>query len=84
MLMAFGRRLMLSFLILFLVAVFVFAATEVLPGDALDVYLSADDLAVMSEADIEEMRQSFGLDRPAWVRFWNGFQGLSSAIWVKP
>ena len=75
MLMAFGRRLMLSFLILFMVAVFVFAATEVLPGDALDVYLSADDLAVMSEADIEEMRQSFGLDRPAWVRFWEWFSG---------
>jgi ABC-type dipeptide/oligopeptide/nickel transport system permease component len=37
--MALVRRLMLSFLILFMVAVFVFAATEVLPGDALDVYL---------------------------------------------
>ncbi|MDG1320059.1 MAG: ABC transporter permease [Paracoccaceae bacterium] len=69
------RRLMLSFLILFMVAVFVFAATEVLPGDALDVYLSSDDLAIMSEADIEEMRQRFGLDRPAWVRFWEWFSG---------
>ena len=52
-----------------------FAATEVLPGDALDVYLSSDDLAIMSEADIEEMRQRFGLDRPAWVRFWEWFSG---------
>jgi peptide/nickel transport system permease protein len=69
------RRLMLSCLILFMVAVFVFAATEVLPGDALDVYLSSDDLAVMSEADIDEMRQRFGLDRPAWVRFWEWFSG---------
>ena len=75
MLMALVRRLMLSFLILFMVAVFVFAATEVLPGDALDVYLSSDDLAIMSEADIEEMRQRFGLDRPAWVRFWEWFSG---------
>ena len=75
MLMALVRRLMLSCLILFMVAVFVFAATEVLPGDALDVYLSSDDLAVMSEADIEEMRQRFGLDRPAWVRFWEWFSG---------
>jgi len=74
-LMALMRRLMLSFLILFMVAVFVFAATEVLPGDALDVYLSSDDLAIMSEADIEEMRQRFGLDRPAWVRFWEWFSG---------
>ena len=71
--MALVRRLMLSCLILFMVAVFVFAATEVLPGDALDVYLSSDDLAVMSEADIDEMRQRFGLDRPAWVRFWEWF-----------
>ena len=73
MLMALVRRLTLSFLILFMVAIFVFVATEVLPGDALDVYLSADDLAVMSDADIEEMRQRFGLDRPAWVRFWEWF-----------
>jgi peptide/nickel transport system permease protein len=73
--MALVRRLMLSCLILFMVAVFVFAATEVLPGDALDVYLSSDDLAVMSEADIDEMRQRFGLDRPAWVRFWEWFSG---------
>ena len=75
MLMALVRRLMLSCLILLMVAVFVFAATEVLPGDALDVYLSSDDLAVMSEADIDEMRQRFGLDRPAWVRFWEWFSG---------
>ena len=75
MLIALIRRLTLSCLILFLVAVFVFAATEVLPGDALDVYLSSDDLSVMSEADIEAMRQRFGLDRPAWVRFWEWFSG---------
>tara|TARA_B110000208_G_scaffold190654_1_gene255131 strand:- start:840 stop:1802 length:963 start_codon:yes stop_codon:yes gene_type:complete len=74
-LIALIRRLTLSCLILFLVAVFVFAATEVLPGDALDVYLSSDDLSVMSEADIEAMRQRFGLDRPAWVRFWEWFSG---------
>lgn len=78
MLIALIRRLTLSCLILFLVAVFVFAATEVLPGDALDVYLSSDDLSVMSEADIEAMRQRFGLDRPAWVRFWEWFSGAIS------
>lgn len=76
MLMASLRRLTLSFLILFLVAVFVFAATEVLPGDALDVYLSADDLAVMSQEDIEEMRRGFGLDQPAYVRFLTWFGGV--------
>jgi peptide/nickel transport system permease protein len=70
------RRATLSCLILFLVAVFVFIATEILPGDALDVYLSADDLSVMTAADIEDMRHRFGLDRPAWSRFWDWISGL--------
>ena len=50
MLRAMIRRTLLSVLILFLVAIFVFLATEVLPGDALDVYLSEDDVAVMTWA----------------------------------
>ncbi len=60
MLTAVVRRISLSLLILFLVAVFVFLATEVLPGDALDVYLTADDVSVMSEEDIERMRRDLG------------------------
>ena len=76
MLVAVARRLGLSCLILLLVAVFVFCATEVLPGDALDVYLTADDLAAMDQHDIDEMRHDFGLDRPAWVRFWDWFSGV--------
>ena len=45
MLTAILRRTLLSILVLFMVAVFVFLATEVLPGDALDVYLSEDDVS---------------------------------------
>ena len=71
------RRTLLSVLILFLVAVFVFLATEVLPGDALDVYLSEDDVSVMTLEDIEEMRRDLGLDVPAPIRF---FTWLSGAV----
>ena len=77
MLRAMIRRTLLSVLILFLVAIFVFLATEVLPGDALDVYLSEDDVAVMTEEDIEEMRHDLGLDIPAPIRF---FTWLSGAV----
>ena len=69
MLTAMLRRISLSVLILFLVAVFVFLATEILPGDALDVYLSEDDVSVMSQAEIEAMRRDLGLDVPAPIRF---------------
>jgi len=77
MIRAMLRRTLLSVLILFLVAVFVFLATEVLPGDALDVYLSEDDVSVMTVEDIEEMRRELGLNVPAPRRF---FSWLSGAV----
>jgi peptide/nickel transport system permease protein len=77
MLRAMIRRTLLSVFILFLVAVFVFLATEVLPGDALDVYLSEDDVSVMSVEDVEVMRRDLGLDVPAPTRF---FTWLSGAV----
>jgi peptide/nickel transport system permease protein len=69
MLTAIVRRILLSGLILFLVAAFVFIGTEVLPGDALDVYLTDEDVSVMTPDQIEALRRELGLDQPAAVRF---------------
>jgi len=77
MLTAILRRIGLSLLILFLVSVLVFLSTEVLPGDALDVFLTADDLLTMEPEQIEALRRDFGLDKPAVWRF---FQWLSGAV----
>ena len=77
MLTAILRRIGLSLLILFLVSVLVFLATEVLPGDALDVFLTADDLVTMEPEQIEALRRDFGLDKPA---IWRFFQWLSGAV----
>jgi peptide/nickel transport system permease protein len=71
------RRIGLSLLILFLVSVLVFLSTEVLPGDALDVFLTADDLVTMEPEQIEALRRDFGLDKPA---IWRFFQWLSGAV----
>ena len=75
MLTAILRRLSLSLLTLLLCALLVFVATEVLPGDALDVFLTEDDLIAMTAEDIEFLRREFGLDRPAPVRFLEWFTG---------
>jgi peptide/nickel transport system permease protein len=77
MLTAILRRIGLSLLILFLVSVLVFLSTEVLPGDALDVFLTADDLLTMEPEQIEALRRDFGLDKPA---IWRFFQWLSGAM----
>lgn len=75
MLTAIVRRISLSLLTLFLCALLVFLATEVLPGDALDVFLTEDDLMTMTLEDIEALRRDLGLDRPAPVRFLEWISG---------
>lgn len=69
MLSAVLRRLALSLATLLMLATYVFVATEILPGDALDVSLSADELSMMPPARLAQMKRELGLDRPAPERF---------------
>jgi peptide/nickel transport system permease protein len=62
------RRMALSLATLAALAVFVFVATEILPGDALDVSMSADELAMMPPARLAARKHELGLDRPAHER----------------
>jgi peptide/nickel transport system permease protein len=75
MLIAVLRRLGLSLLTLFLLAIFVFVATEVMPGDALDVSLSADELAMIPPERLMQMKRDLGLDRPAPERLFDFLAG---------
>ncbi len=77
MLSTFLRRIGLYALTLFLASLLVFMATEVLPGDALEVSLTADEIAMMNPEDLARKRQELGLDKPAPVRYW---QWLSGAV----
>lgn len=70
------RRLALSGLILLLAAVVVFVGTEVLPGDALDAAIPADERIYYTEEDFTRMRAELGLDRPMLVRFGEMLLGL--------
>lgn len=77
MLSAVLRRLAMSVLTLVLLAVFVFAATEILPGDALDVSLSADELSMMPPQRLAQMKRDLGLDRPASERILSFLAGAA-------
>ena len=68
MLLALLRRLLLSLLTLLALAVFIFVATEVMPGDALDVVLSSDEIANIPPERLTQMKRDLGLDRPATER----------------
>lgn len=72
------RRGALSLVTLFLLATFIFFATEVLPGDALDVSLSADELANMPPEMLARRKAELGLDRPILERYVGFLGGLLS------
>ncbi len=76
MILAIARRLGLSCLTLLLLAAFIFFATEVLPGDALDVSLSADEIANIPPERLAARRAELGLDRPVMERFGAFLGGL--------
>ena len=69
------RRLALSGVILVLVSAVVFVGTEILPGDALDATIPADELIYYTEEDLDRMRTELGLNKPLFERFgivlWN-------------
>lgn len=70
------RRLALSGVILLLVSGLVFIGTEILPGDALDASIPADELMWYTEEDLARMRTELGLDKPALLRFADVFWNL--------
>lgn len=70
------RRGALSLATLFLLASFIFFATEVLPGDALDVSLSADEMAMMPPEVLARRKAELGLDRPILERYFGFLSGL--------
>ncbi|RIX71814.1 ABC transporter permease, partial [Acidovorax cavernicola] len=69
MLYVLARRLLSTLGVLLLLTALVFVATEVLPGDAVLNSLSADDLSLMSEQEVQALRAQHGLDRPAILRY---------------
>jgi len=68
LIVAIARRVMLSLVTLVALAVFIFLATEVMPGDALDVILSSDEIASIPPERLAQMKHELGLDRPAHER----------------
>ncbi len=76
MLIAALRRVLLSCITLVMLTVFIFIATEIMPGDALDVSLSADEIAMIPPERLAKMKQDLGLDRPAPERLLSFLGGV--------
>ena len=79
MLIFFLKRFGSMFLTLFLVSVMIFIIIELPPGDYADRYafrkLTSSGVSV-TESDMENLRHQFGLDKPAYQRYFGWIGGI--------
>lgn len=66
------KKLLSMIPILILVSMIVFFLMEILPGDASTNYISGD----VSEQVVAQMREEMGLNRPAYVRYFDWVKGI--------
>src|SRR6266508_5081482 len=66
------RRLAIGVVLVFLVSILVFGATQVLPGDAASAILGRSATAEQKEIYREEL----GLNRPIPVQYWSWISGV--------
>ena len=63
------RRLLISIPVLISVTIIIFALIEIAPGDISDYFITSE--TQMTPEALEQLRQRFGLDQPAPVRYFN-------------
>jgi peptide/nickel transport system permease protein len=68
------RRILINIPILIVITILVFALVEIAPGDMVDFFINDETMSYLSEEDLDEMREKFGLNDPAPVRYfkWMG------------
>ncbi len=67
-----ARRILLGLMVMWVVSVLVFVATEILPGDVARAVLGQG----ATEEAMANIRARLGLDRPAYVRYFQWLGGL--------
>jgi peptide/nickel transport system permease protein len=63
--------------VIFLVSIVVFIALHILPGDPIYMLMTSEELNTRSEAEIQAVREQFGLDKPIIVQYFNWLGGIA-------
>lgn len=67
-----GRRILLSIVMLGIVSVLIFAATQALPGDVAQIILGKE----ASAEQVALVRQQLRLDAPLYLQYWHWLSGI--------
>ncbi len=63
------RRVLQMVIVLVLVTIIVFLLVRLLPGDPILMYLTREDLDVITQEQVDTLRHDLGLDRPLLVQY---------------
>lgn len=79
MLKYFIKRMLGLIPMLLVISALIFFALEITPGDPITRYMSPEAIATLSEEALEKAREAYGLDGPAYIRYFkwlfNMFKG---------
>ncbi len=71
------RRIIQSIFVVFLVSIVVFIALHILPGDPIYMLMTSEELNTRSEAEIQAVREQYGLDKPILVQYFDWLGGIA-------
>ena len=63
------RKILLLIPMLLIISFLIFLSIELMPGDAVDFMIAPDALALISPAELDQLRSELGLDDPFLVRY---------------
>lgn len=72
-----ARRLLFSLLVLLIISVVVFVVVQILPGDVASMILGID----ATPEDVAVLRETLGLNRPAYERYFEWIWGVVRGDW---
>lgn len=70
------RRLIQAVFVLLLVTLIVFFAMRILPGDAIYLLLTQEEVQIITEEEVQALRHEYGLDRPLVVQYFDWLGGV--------
>lgn len=70
------RRILMGVLIIFLVTVMVFLFIRLLPGDPLTIYIAQNDMQKLTEDQLLELREKFGLEKSLPMQYIDWVGGM--------
>jgi peptide/nickel transport system permease protein len=65
------RRLIQAVIVIIIVTIIVFLAVRLLPGDPVLLYLSQEELEMLTQERIDQVKHEFGLDKPLHIQYAN-------------